>query len=80
MYRRRPYTNQDLISYLLADEGIVITVTRSNERRQKGRRGISHGGTRLRLMKSMFACVYVNYMAVNKHKSVVSGLYTQCAS
>ena len=68
-----PIPTRILISYLLADEGIVITVTRSNERRQRGRRGISHDGTRLQLMKSMFANVYVNYIyyGVYKHRLLV---------
>ena len=52
---RQPY-----IYYLLAGKGIaIVPFARSNKRRQRGRKGRSHDGTRLQLMKSMFADIYV---------------------
>ena len=54
---------------------VIIAVTRSNERRQRGSRGRSHGGTRLQLMKSTFAGVDVQYVYGSvQAQGAVSGL------
>jgi len=47
------------IYYLVAGKSIAIVLfARSNKRGQRGRKGRSHDGTRLQLMKSMFADIY----------------------
>lgn len=47
------------IYYLVAGKSIaIVPFARSNKRRHRGRKGRSHDGTMLQMMKSMFADIY----------------------